>query len=83
MCLKVEQEILSDEQVNQVHLGSDFGCTSKRDVVRFAVLKCASGLTSGSTAEGIILKNGLITTSYRLTRTGQKYLWAAFGRTGV
>lgn len=52
---------------------------NKRDVVNFAVLKCASGYYQGHTSTQIIKEHGLITEEYELTPKGKMYLWAAFG----
>lgn len=73
-----EREIISDEDIERVHGGANFGHMAKRDVVRFGVLKCASGYHQGSTSEAICRDHGLITAKYKLTKKGQRYLWAAF-----
>lgn len=78
-----EQEIISDEKIDEIHGNANFGSTSKRDVVRFGVLKCASGYYQGSTSTQIITEHGLVSSKYKLTKKGQKYLWAAFGRLSV
>lgn len=76
-----EAELISDEDIERVHANANFGTPSKRDVVRFGVLKCASGYYQGSTSKAICIEHGLIRAStYTLTKKGQKYLWAAFGR---
>ena len=50
----------------------------KREVVNQGVLKCASGYYQGSTSTQIIKEHGLVSDKYKLTKKGQKYLWAAF-----
>ena len=77
--------IIPDSEIERVHANANFGDTPKRDVVNFALLKCACGYHNGHTAQQIIAERGLIrdrnsrgTTA--LTAKGRKYLWAAFGK---
>lgn len=78
MNLIILQAIISDEQIEQVHANSSFGNMSKRDVVKYGLLKCASGFYQGSTSKAIIREHGLIGKNYTLTKKGKKYLWNAF-----
>lgn len=73
-----KREIISDEEIELVHANADFGKIDKRTIVDQGVLKCASGYHQGSTSHEIIRKHGLVTKDYKLTKKGQKYLWAAF-----
>jgi hypothetical protein len=74
-----ELELVTDEELNRVHGNANFGDCSKRDVLRFGVLKCASGYHQGYTSKTICIEHGLITEkNYKLTDRGRKYLWAAF-----
>lgn len=73
-----EQEIISDEEIERVHANANFGATTKRDVVRLGVLKCASGYYQGATSRRICEEHGLINKKYELTAKGRTYLWAAF-----
>ena len=80
------EEIITDEQINKVHANAQFGDTPKRDVVNYALLKCACGYHNGHTAQQIIAEHGLIYDASQrgpiaLTALGSTYLWAAFGRT--
>lgn len=79
-----EQEIISDEEIEQVHGNANFGPSlTKRDVVRFGVLKCASGYYQGNTSKLICVEHDLINTKkgkYELTSKGKEYLWEAFNR---
>jgi hypothetical protein len=77
------EEIISDKEIEIVHANANFGSMSKRDVVNFGVLKCASGYYQGHTSTQIIKEHGLVDANYRLTRKGQRYLWEAFGRLSV
>lgn len=78
-----EQEIISDEEIEAVHANAHFGSISKRDVVRFGLLKCASGYHQGYTSTQIITEHGLVNKEYELTAKGRMYLWAAFGKQSV
>lgn len=77
-----EENMISDEEIERVHDHADFGPgLSKRNVVRFGVLKCASGFHQGSTSRTICIDHGLITpATYKLTKKGRLYLWVAFCR---
>jgi len=77
-----EQEIISDEELDRVHGNARFGI-SKRDVIRFGLLKCASGYYQGHTSKTICMEHGLISKNYKLTEKGGRYLWAAFGKDSV
>lgn len=78
-------KIITDEEIERVHAGANFGPTmTKRQVVNQALLKCACGYSNGHTAATIIEEHGLIVLARRrgttaLTARGRKYLWAAFG----
>jgi len=76
-------ELISDEEIERVHANSNFGSMSKRDVVNYGVLKCASGYHQGSTSAQIIREHGLVGGNYRLTEKGKQYLWEAFGRNAL
>ena len=73
------EEIISDEEVETVHANANFGpVTTKREVVNYGVLKCASGYHQGSTSNAIIKEHGLVNDGYELTAKGRTYLWEAF-----
>ena len=75
-----EKEIIYDEEIERVHGSANFGQSyTKRDIVRFGVLKAASGYYQGSTSRAICEEHGLIDKEYELTEKGRKYLWVAFG----
>lgn len=80
-----EQEIISDTEIERVHANANFGSYPKRDVVKFGVLKAASGFYDGSTAKAICTEHGLFVkdsfhSTPTLTTKGGQYLWAAFGK---
>lgn len=73
------KEIVSDEVVDKVWENANFGSQSKRDVIKYTLLKCAGGYRSGHTESSIMRELGLIKISkWELTKKGQKYLFAAF-----
>lgn len=76
---KVE-EIVSDEQLNEIWGNANFGGSlTKREVVKGALLKCASGYYTGFTAKQIVSQLGLVNqVKWTLTPKGKKYLFAAF-----
>jgi len=73
-----ECEIVSDEELDRAYRNANFGTITKRNVIQFGVLKCASGYHQGYTSKSICEDLGLINTKYELTPKGCKYLWAAF-----
>lgn len=73
-----KEKMVTDSEIERAFDNADFGDLSNRDVVDSSVLKCASGWHQGFTAETISRDLGLITKNYRLTKKGQRYLWAAF-----
>ncbi len=78
-----EEKIITDAELNEVWQNANFGNVSKRDVVRFALLKAACGYANGHTAQCIIQELGLVgkseMKSLTLTKKGKQYLWEAFG----
>lgn len=73
------QEIISDESVQNEFANTDFGSTSNRDVIRFSLLKCASGYSTGHTAKQILIRLGLVDgRNWSLTQKGKEYLFVAF-----
>lgn len=83
---ELEGLIVTDAEIEAVHGHANFGSMSKREVVDDGVLKYAFGYTSGSTQLSILLEHGLVRRpkpgSYytTLTRKGQRYLRAVYGR---
>lgn len=75
----LENEIISDQEIDRVHANSNFADTKKRNIVRDNVLKVACGLHIGYIAQSIIYEHGLIETTTKrptLTDLGKKYLWS-------
>ena len=82
MFLKPE-EVITNEEIEAVHANACFGDgISKREVVNYAVLKCACGFYQGATSRRIAQEHGLIGKNYTITKKGKKYIWAVFGEEG-
>lgn len=73
-----EKEIVTDEEMEKAFAFANYGTMPHRDVLKFAVLKYASGFEQGYTSAQIILELGLINSKKKLTKKGRSYLWAAF-----
>jgi len=71
-------DIVNDDQLNAAFGNANFGEISKRDVVRYSLLKFASGYSTGHTAKCICEELGLITTKDQLSNRGKRYLFLAF-----
>lgn len=80
------EEIITDEQLDITWGNANFGSRSKRDILKFALLKIACGYANGHTAQCIIKELGLVGKSAMkgntLTKKGKEYLWEAFGENG-
>ncbi len=74
------KDIISDDEIEHVHANANFGSISKRDVVKYTILKYACGWHSGSFARSIVKEHGLLTKADTLTKKGKRYLWASFGK---
>ena len=70
---------VTEAELDTVWGYADFGDVSRMDVVKYATLKCASGYITGFTAEQILVKLGLVTKKWRLTKRGKTCLWNWFG----
>lgn len=78
--MKKEIKMVTIEEIDAVWGNSNFGTMSKEDVVKFGLLKCASGYHQGHTSQCILKELGLITEKYNLTRRGRYCLYEFFGR---
>lgn len=76
-------ETVTGEEIDAVWGNANFGGTSRRDVIRFGLLKCACGYYQGHTSTQIITELGLIDKDYNLTAKGKHYLWMAFDAQGM
>ena len=71
------------EEIESVWGNANFGPVvdgHKKDVVKSALLKWASGYSTGHTAFCILKDIGLITEKRRLTVRGRRQLWEFFGK---
>ncbi|MCK5614179.1 hypothetical protein KAR91_70595 [Candidatus Pacearchaeota archaeon] len=71
-------ELICKQTLTKVFANANFGSSSKRDVVRYALLKVACGYDNGHTAQSIINELGLCTKKLTLTKKGREYLYEAF-----
>ncbi len=71
------ENLITDKQIDIAFAHANFGDRSKRDVVRFALMKTAHGYYNGHTADSIITELGLKQNEH-LTELGVRYLFAAF-----
>ena len=72
------EDIISDAEIEKSFANANFGSMSHRNVLRFAVLKCACGYHQGFTSKQIAVELGLLTWKGNITKKGREYLWAAF-----
>lgn len=71
-------ELITEERINEVWGNANFGSTSRREVLRNTLLKCAAGYYTGHTAKCIVEELGLVTKKWTLTKFGKQYLFAAY-----
>lgn len=78
------EHMIPDEEIERVHAHARFGDVSKRDVVKYSLLKIASGYQVGSTARAILAEHGLTSGGTvtrdlpKLTNRGRRYLYLSF-----
>lgn len=72
------EKMISDEQLDKVFAYANFGNTTKRDVVKYALMKVACSYHNGYTSQQIINELGLCTSDLKLTKKGKEYLYEAF-----
>lgn len=74
------------EEVEAVWGNSDFGedlNNNKMEVIKYALLKCASGYYQGHTSKSIARDLGLISCNYTLTKRGKFCLYEFFKGTST
>ena len=71
-------EIITDKQIERSWGYASFGAVSKRDIIKYTLLKFACGYHSGHTAEVIVNELRLLTKKRKLTKKGCEYLYEAF-----
>ena len=84
------KKMITDEQLEKTFAYANFGDSTKRDVVRYALMKVACGYHNGHTSQSIINELGLCTKKLiqdddgeytkeiNLTKAGQQYLYQSF-----
>lgn len=68
------------EELDAVWGNSNYGSMPKENVIKFGLLKCASGYSQGYNSKRILKELKLITEGYRLTRRGKFCLYGYFGK---
>ena len=72
-------ELLSDDLIEKAFENTNFGSMTKRDLVRYGLLKVASGYYNGHTLKSILMELGLIhSQTGNITKLGKQYLYEAF-----
>lgn len=69
---------VTDEEIEQAFLGTDFGGTDHREVLSLSVLKKALGYHCGWTVTDIMLRMGLTKEDGTLTDRGKLFCYDAF-----
>lgn len=73
------EEIITDEQIKKAWGNANFGKeVNKRDVIKYSLLKYASGYVTGHTVYCILLELLLINIKEELTPRGKNYLYYSF-----
>jgi hypothetical protein len=73
------EDLISEKTIEAVFGRANFGVMSKRSVIKYSLLKCASGYETGHTVKCILEELGLVNVSkWKLTKSGKEYLFAAF-----
>lgn len=72
------EEMITDKRLEKVFRNTNFGNTTKRDVVRYALMKVACHYHNGHTSQCIIEELSLCTEKLNLTKFGREYLYEAF-----
>lgn len=70
--------LITDAQIDLVWGNANFGEVGRRDLINNTLLKCASGYSTGRTAKCIVEELGLVTPKWKLTKLGERYLYAAY-----
>jgi hypothetical protein len=78
MNLTSVETFITDDDLETSFGNANFGSKSKRDVVKYSLLKYACGYSTGYTAKCILLDLGLLSNSLTLTTKGKEYLFFAF-----
>jgi hypothetical protein len=69
---------VTQNEINSVWGNANFGSCDKFDVVKYGLLKCASGYYQGHTSKMILMELNLISEDYKPTTRGKFCLWEWF-----
>lgn len=71
-------EIVTDEEMQKAFANANFGNVPHREMLKYAVLKCAARFHNGFTITLITEELGLRGKNGQLTKKGGRYLYAAW-----
>lgn len=72
------EKVVTEADLDKVWGNANFGSSSRMDVIKYGLLKVASGYYQGHTSATILRELGLITESYNLTTKGRYNLYKFF-----
>lgn len=73
------REIISDKELFDTMIFTDFDERTHREVIKHTLLKCACGYVVGKSAVDVSRELGLVhETKWELTKKGKEYLYAAY-----
>jgi hypothetical protein len=77
----MDKKLLAPEDIEMAFVGTNFGHCKNEDVIKWSLLKVASGYATGHTAMKILQLLGLLHSYSKkpvLTKRGQSCLWEFF-----
>lgn len=79
------QEIVSDEEVENAFIFTDFGNRTPKEVIMDTLMKIVCEYEAGRTAYSCCSELGLITYNNprKLTKKGKQYLYAAYSNKSI
>ena len=80
MLLSSKRELITNEELDNVFENTNFGDSKPSNIVKWSLLKIASGYAAGYTAKVILQSLSLLSRSKypKLTKRGQYCLWEFF-----
>ena len=73
------REMVTDKEIESAFKGTDFGSEKPDEIIKWGLLKTASGYTPGHTAKAILQELRLLSFSgHHLTNRGRYCLWVYF-----
>jgi hypothetical protein len=73
-----DQSLVSDYDIQQAFLGTNFGTPFHRKLLEQGVLKIQAGYRTGHTLRTIMIELGLLTPRDYVTKKGRKFMFSAF-----